>query len=91
MLTNAEICRMSSEIGMDWDSLAALMDIPFVKREEIRMNHAQYPDCTAKSQQIFALINESRSFDRLNLEKCVKELGREDVKIEIHSVDENKV
>ncbi|XP_028411853.1 uncharacterized protein LOC114534590 [Dendronephthya gigantea] len=79
---------MSNEIGMDWDALAALMNIPYGKRDEIRMNASQYPDNTAKGQQILAFINESQNFDRHTLEKCVKELGRGDVKIEIHPEDE---
>ena len=81
---------MSRMIGVDWDSLAGLMDIPYSEREEIRVNHAKYPDFFSKAEQIFALFNCCECFGRQDLEKCVEELGRQDLKNEMKPV-ENEV
>jgi hypothetical protein len=74
---------MSRIIGLDWDSLAGLMDIPYSDREEIRVNQAKYPSFSSKAEQMFALINWCQCFGRHNLEKCVEELGRHDLKNEM--------
>ncbi len=89
-LTNGEISRISRKIGVDWDSLAGLMDIPYSEREKIRANQQRYPSFSSKAEQTFVLINESESFDRHNLGKCVEEFGRYDLKKEIIPV-ENEV
>ena len=77
-LRNSEITQMSRVVGVDWDSLAGLMDIPYSDREEIRVNN-NYTDEFAKAEKIFALFNGSQNFDRHSLEKFVHELGRSHV------------
>mgnify|MGYP002804545692 CR=1 FL=1 len=73
-------------IGVDWDSLAGLLDIPYSDREEIRVNHAKYPDFFSKAERIFALFNSLECFGRNDLEKCVEELGRNDLKKQMFPV-----
>ena len=79
-LTNGEICRMSSGIGVDWDNLAVLLDIPYSEREEIRVNEQKFPDNYSKTQQIFKLFNDNKFFDRYYLQECFEELGQHDLK-----------
>ena len=86
-LRSKEITRMSRVVGVDWDSLAGLMDIPYSDREEIRVNSMKYPDSYSKAGQIFALFNGSQNFDRHILERYVHELGRLDVISEMLPVE----
>ena len=76
---------MSRVVGVDWDSLAGLMDIPYSDREEIRVNN-NYQDGFAKAEKIFALFNDSENFDRHSLKKMVEELGRSGVISEMRQV-----
>ena len=82
-LTNREISRMSLIIGVDWDSLAGLLDIPYSEREQIRLNHAKYPDIPSKAQKILELVNCRECIARHDLVKCAEELRRQDLKNEI--------
>jgi hypothetical protein len=82
-LTKGEIIRMSDLVGVDWDSLAGLMDVPYPKREQIRVNNAKYPSLFLKARQIFTHINDSKNFDRYILKKCFKELERHDLENEM--------
>ena len=87
-LTNKEISRMSKVIGVEWNGLAGLMDIPYSEREEIRKNQAMYPDSYSKAEKIFLLFNDSKNFCRGALEKWVEELNLHDVKNEMLNIDE---
>ena len=89
-LTNGEISRVSRVVGVDWDGLAGLLDIPYSEREEIRVNDRKYPDSYSKAGQILELFNGRRDFSRHVLEKCAEELERQDLKDKLHPV-ENEV
>ena len=79
---------MSVIIGVDWDSLAGLLDIPYSEREQIRLNHAKYPDIPSKAQKILELVNRRECIGRHDLVKCAEELRRQDLKNEIVSPKE---
>ena len=79
---------MSTGVGVDWDCLAGLMNIPYSEQEKIRMNHAKYPDFFSKAQKIFSLFNGREDFCRGDLKKCVEELNLRDVKKEMPNVQE---
>ena len=85
-LTNEEISQISPKVGIDWDSLAGLMDIPYAEREEIRVNCAKYPTFSSKAKRVFELVNDSKCFDRHNLVKYFEELRRYDLRNEMLSV-----
>ena len=87
-LTKGEISRMSKVVGVEWNGLAGLMDIPYSEREEIRKNQARYPDSFSKAEKIFLLFNDREDFCRRALEKWVKELNLHDVKKEMLNIDE---
>ena len=87
-LTTREISRMSTVVGVEWNGLAGLMNIPYTEREEIRINHTKYPDSFSKSEKVFSLFNDREDFCRGALEKCVKELNLHDVKKEMLNVNE---
>ena len=87
-LTTGEISRMSLVVGVDWDSLAGLLDIPYSEREEIRVNHQKFPNFYSKAEQVLELFNGSRYFSRHILEKCVEELERQDLKDKLRPVEE---
>ena len=78
---------MSTVVGVEWNGLAGLMDIPYTEREEIRINHTKYPDSFSKAEKVFSLFNDKEDFCRGALEKCVKELNLHDVKKEMRNVD----
>ena len=86
-LTRKEISRMSRVVGLDWDSLAGLMDIAYSDREEIRANNIKYPDSYSKAEEIFRLFNISKSFGRHILEKFIDELGCADVACQMLPVE----
>jgi hypothetical protein len=71
---------MSCRVGLDWDSLAGLMDIPYSDQEEIRVN---YPSFSLKAKKVFDLFNDSTFFDRHILVNYFKELGRHDLEKEM--------
>ena len=79
---------MSREIGIDWDNLAALMDIPYSEREEIRVNYGKYPSFLSKAEQVLKLFNNSECFDRNILVKYLEELKRHDVKNKMLAMDD---
>ena len=79
-LTNKEMTQMSREVGIDWDNLAALMDIPYREREEIRVNYGKYPSFSSKAKQVLNIFNGSECFDRATLVKYLEELKRLDLK-----------
>ena len=78
-LTNRQINRLSCKVGVDWDSLAGLLDFPESQREEIRTNHEKYPDYTSKALRIFSLYNSRKDFDFCHLKNCVQEIERPDL------------
>jgi hypothetical protein len=82
---------MSRVIGVDWDSLGGLMDIPYSEREEIRVNHVEYPNFSKKAEKTFALLIGRDDFGRRDLEKCIEELGRNDLRHEMLPVPEDEV
>ena len=75
-LDSKEISRLSRCMGVDWDSLAGLMDIPYEEREEIR---TKYSDCSSKTRAILSIFNESKGFCRNLLKKYLVEIRRDDV------------
>ena len=77
---------MSRVVGVDWDSLAALMDVPYSVREEIRLDHINYPDASSKAQKIFTYFNDSPYFCRDILQKSIEELDLHCVKAEMLDV-----
>ena len=81
---------MSRAVGPDWDSLAALMDVPYSVREEIRQDNINYPDVCSKAEKIFRYINDSPNFSRVALKKSIEKLELESVKVEMLDVS-NKV
>ena len=87
-LTNGEIFAMSPKVGIDWDNLAALMDISYSEREEIRVDYVKYPSTTSKAKRVFELFNDSRCFDRHILEKHFEELRRHDLKNEMPPMED---
>ena len=80
-LTEKEINRLSRAIGKDWDSLAALMDIPYSDRDEIKFDYSKYP--TSKAREIFMRFNSDKFYNRRVLQKHFEELGRPDLKKEM--------
>ena len=82
-LTNEEINRISRKVGIDWDSLAGLMDIPYAEREKIRINNRKYPSFSSKAKRVFQLFNNSECFGRHNLVKYFEESRRQDLKNEM--------
>ena len=87
-LTKGEITRMSCMVGLDWDSLAGLMNIPYSEREQIRVDYGNYLSFSSKAKKIFELFNESTFFDRHILIIYFKELGRHDLEKEMLPVDQ---
>ena len=79
---------MSPKVGLDWDSLAGLMDIPYAEREEIRVNYGKYPRFSSKAKRVFELFNNSKCFDRHALVKYFEELRRHDLKNEMLPVED---
>ena len=71
---------MSSVVAVNWNNLAALLDIPYSKREEIRQDNINYPDLTSKAEQIFKYFNNSPHFCRYVVEKAIEELHLHEVK-----------
>ena len=85
-LTNEEISQISHKVGLEWEGIAGLMDIPYAEREEIRVNFGKYPKFSSKAKRLFELVNDSKCFDRHNLIKYFEELGRYDLRNEMLSV-----
>ena len=86
-----EMDAMSSKVGVDWDNLAALMDIPYSEREEIRVNYVKYPSMSSKAKRVFELFNESECFDRHVLVKHFEELRRQDLKNEMPPLEDEVI
>ncbi|XP_028404324.1 uncharacterized protein LOC114526970 isoform X2 [Dendronephthya gigantea] len=86
-LTDNEVDKMCREVGLDWDGLGGLMDIPYEKREEIRLN-VNYPTFSSKAGQILTHYNKSEVFCRHAVRKCLEELGRHDVKDKMLPLDD---
>ncbi|CAB3978741.1 ---NA--- [Paramuricea clavata] len=87
-LTKEEITQMSPIVGVDWDSLAGLMDIPYSEREEIRVDYGNLLSISSKAKKVFELFNDSTAFDRHILVKYFKELGRHDLEKEMLPVED---
>ena len=87
-LTKGEITRMSCMVGLDWDSLAGLMNIPYSEREEIRVDCGNYLSISSKAKKVFELFNDSTFFDRHILIKYFKELGRHDLEKKMLPVED---
>jgi hypothetical protein len=79
---------MSGKIGLDWDSLAGLMDIPYSDREEIRVDYGNLLSISSKAKKVFELFNESTFFDRHILVKYFKEMGRHDLEENMFPVED---
>ena len=89
-LLSREIRGMSRVVGVDWDSLAGLMDVPYAVREEIRLDNRNYPDASSKAEKIFTYFNDSPYFCRYVLQRSIEELDLHCVKAEMLDV-KNKV
>ncbi|XP_028404377.1 uncharacterized protein LOC114527013 isoform X2 [Dendronephthya gigantea] len=87
-LTDEEVGKMRREVGIDWDGLGGLMDIPYEKREEIKLNVANYPKFSSRAGQILTHFNKSEDFCRHAVRKCLEELGRHDVKEKMLPLDD---
>ena len=72
-LTNKEINQIGRDLGMNWEKLAGLMDIPYSQQEEIRTNHNSL---WSKAKRVLELYNASKHFDRRVLVKYFEELGQ---------------
>ena len=75
-LTNTEIGRISHDLGIDWDGLAGLVNIPHSEQQEIRFT---YPSLSLKAKQVVELYNTSKHFDRRILVRYFEEIGRHDL------------
>ena len=82
---------MSRKVGMDWEDLAALIDIPYSEQEEIRVNYAKYPSLSSKAKRVFEFFNESKSFDRHILIKHFEYLRRQDLTNEMPPLDDEVI
>ena len=79
---------MSPALGIEWDSLAGLMDIPYAQREAIRFDD-KYTTIVSKAKEIFDQFNTSESFNRRILQRHFTELKRLDLKeIMLHMENE---
>ena len=75
-LTNTEIGRISHDLGIDWDGLAGLVNIPHSEQQEIRFT---YPSLSLKAKRVVELYNTSKHFDRRILVRYFEEIGRHDL------------
>ena len=73
---------MSDKVGISWDGLAGLMDIPYEEQEKIRFS-LEHLAFVSKAQKIFLLYNAQKSFDRCSLQQYFEELKRLDLKKEM--------
>ena len=71
--------RLSRHIAVDWDSLAGLMDIAKVERDDIRCNVAIYSDNRSRAEKILSIFNRKKGFSRKKLVECLKEIKKLDV------------
>ena len=78
-LTNKEINQIGRDLGIDWDKLAGLMDIPYSEQEEIRASHDIYLSLSSKAKRVLELYNASKHFDRRVLVRYLEEIGRHDL------------
>ena len=77
---------MSRAVGVDWDSMAGPMDVPYSVREEIRLDYINYPDASSKAQKIFTYFNDSPYFCREIHQKSIEELDLHCCKAEMLDV-----
>ena len=87
-LSNGEIALIGREVGIDWDNLAALMNIPYSRREEIRVSDWKYSTFSSRAEQVLKLFNDSERFDRNTLVKHLEELKRHDIKKKMLPMDD---
>ena len=78
-LTNKEINQIGHNLGIDWDKLAGLMDIPYSEQEEIRASHDIYLSLSSKAKRVLELYNASKHFDRRVLVRYLEEIRRHDL------------
>ncbi|XP_028404412.1 uncharacterized protein LOC114527037 [Dendronephthya gigantea] len=78
-LSPREMYRLSRCVGVDWDSLAGLMDIAKEERDDIRYNFAVYSDHRSRAEKILSIFNRKRDFSRKKLVECLKEIRKLDV------------
>ena len=76
-LSSRETYRLSRRIGVDWDSLAGLMDIANEERNNIQRNPI-YQDDFQKAEKVLSMINKSKKFSREHLVERLKEIGKID-------------
>ncbi|XP_046864977.1 uncharacterized protein LOC124459560 isoform X2 [Xenia sp. Carnegie-2017] len=76
-LSPRETYRLSRRIGVDWDSLAGLMDIANEERNNIQRNPI-YQDDFQKAEKVLSMINNRKKFSRKHLVERLKEIGKID-------------
>ncbi|XP_028404415.1 uncharacterized protein LOC114527038 isoform X2 [Dendronephthya gigantea] len=78
-LSPREMYRLSRCVGVDWDSLAGLMDITKEERDDIRYNVAIYSDHRSRAEKILSIFNRKKDFSRKKLVECLKGIRKLDV------------
>ena len=76
-LSPRETYRLSRRIGVDWDSLAGLMDIANEERNNIQCN-SLYHDDFEKAEKVLSMINKRKKFSRKRLVERLEEIGKID-------------
>ena len=74
-------------VGVEWNGLAGLMNIPYSEREEIRINYAKYPDSRQYPKKFFHFLMTGKISVVMHL-KNGSELNLHDVNKEMLNVDE---
>ena len=74
-LSSREMYRLSRRIAVDWENLAAVMNIERPKRDGIRCN-MHYNDARSKAEKILAMFNNEKDFSREKLCQYLKEIGQ---------------
>ncbi|XP_046856673.1 uncharacterized protein LOC124449811 isoform X2 [Xenia sp. Carnegie-2017] len=73
-LSSEEIEKISQKVATDWNTLGALLEIPFEQRHEIFVNHKSFRNPSAKAKRILKIFNERTDFDRHLLKKYLGEI-----------------
>jgi uncharacterized protein involved in tellurium resistance len=68
------MCRLSQVI-VDWDTLAGLMNISSARRNRIRNNDRYYDDC-CRAEEILSIFNNSGEFSREKLACFFQEMSQ---------------
>ena len=72
-LSPREMYRLSREI-VDWESLAALMDLSMAERDHIHRNNT-IPDSRSQAEKALSIFSKSKNFCRKKLGDHLKDIG----------------